>query len=121
MDLCHAGRAARIAQLARSSDAELHAWVIAATSSDRPAFDGAFSAVVADVLEQIAANGLDTDRSLPYVQWDRAAPAIKRRLRGLGSTQLVHSTRVDLARERHLPFLPNPRWTASPDHRPPGA
>ncbi|MFF0204453.1 AAA family ATPase [Streptomyces sp. NPDC005017] len=114
VDLCHAGRAARIAQLARASDEELHAWVIAATSPDLPAFDGAFSAAVADVLEQIAANGLDTDRSLRYVLWDKVVPAIQRRLRELGSSQLVHSTRVDLARERHLPFFPNPRWVDDP-------
>jgi len=114
VDLCHAGRAARIAQLTRASDEELHAWVIAATSPDRPAFNGAFSAAVADVLEQIAANGLDTDRSLRYVLWDKVVPAIQRRLRELGSSQLVHSTRVDLARERHLPFFPNPRWVDDP-------
>ncbi|MFI1953199.1 hypothetical protein ACH437_15345 [Streptomyces xinghaiensis] len=114
IDLCRAGRAARVAQLIEVPDDELHAWVIAATSPDSPAYDGAFSAAVAEVLEQIAVNGLDTDASLQYVQWDRVIPAIQRRLSNSGSRQQIYSSKVDLARERRLPFFPNPRWRHDP-------
>ncbi|MFD4395536.1 ATP-binding protein [Kitasatospora sp. NPDC058478] len=114
VDLCRAGRAARVAQLAVVPDDELNVWVIAASSPYSDAYDGAFSAAVADVLEQIAANGLDTDPSLRYVKWDRVVPAIQRSLGRRGSQQQIHSTKVDLARERWLPFFPNPRWVDDP-------
>ncbi|MGW2291866.1 hypothetical protein [Streptomyces phaeochromogenes] len=54
VDLCRAGRAARLSELTRVPDSDRNAWVIAATSSDLPAYDRRFSEAVAEVLEQIA-------------------------------------------------------------------
>lgn len=114
VDLCRAGRAARIAQLALTPDDQLHAWVIAATGPDRAAYNGAFSTAVAEVLEAISANGLDTSPSLRYVRWDKVTSAIQARLSGTGSRQKVHSTKVDTSQPLELPFFPNPNWVSDP-------
>ncbi|MGW6788246.1 ATP-binding protein [Streptomyces chartreusis] len=114
VDLCRAGRAARVAQLAQIPDDQLHAWVIAATGPDRAAYDGAFSTAVAEVLEEIADNGLDTSPSLRYVRWDRVTSSIQNRLSATGSRQKVHSTKVDTSQPLELPFFPNPNWTGDP-------
>ena len=114
VDLCHAGRTARIGQLAQLPDDQLHAWVIAATSPDRAAYDGAFSTAVAEVLEEIAANGLDTSPSLRYVRWDRVTSAIQLRLSAINGRQKVHSTKVDTSQPLELPFFPNPNWVSDP-------
>ncbi|MFD8262120.1 AAA family ATPase [Streptomyces griseoluteus] len=111
VDLCRAGRAARLSELTRVPDGELNAWVIAATSPDLPAYDGRFSEAVAEVLEQIACHGLDTSPSLRFVRWDRVTRAIQQSLEALGSTQRLHTTPVDMSQELpELPFFPNPRW-----------
>ncbi|MGW4706753.1 hypothetical protein ACWEOX_02255 [Streptomyces sp. NPDC004314] len=111
IDLCRAGRSARLSELTRVPDGELNAWVIAATSPDRPAYDGRFSEAVAEVLEQIADHGLDTSPSIRFVRWDRVTRAIQNSLEGLGSSQRIHTTRVDVSQELpELPFFPNPRW-----------
>ncbi|KAK1184437.1 ATP-binding protein [Streptomyces sp. NBS 14/10] len=111
LDLCRAGRAARLSELARVPDGDRNAWVIAATSPDRPAYDGRFSEAVAEVLEQIALHGLDTSPSLRFVRWDRVTRAIQQSLQTLGSTQRLHTTPVDVSQELpELPFFPNPRW-----------
>ncbi|TXS04773.1 ATP-binding protein [Streptomyces sp. col6] len=111
IDLCRAGRAARLARLTAVPESELRAWVIAATGPDDPAYDGAFSTGVAEVLEQIAEDGLDTAPSLRYVRWDRATAAIQDRLSSLSPRQRVHATRVDPSQPLpELPFFPNPRW-----------
>ncbi|MBK5991967.1 hypothetical protein JHN53_09940 [Streptomyces sp. MBT58] len=116
VDLCRAGRAARLSELTRVPDGELNAWVIAATSPDLPAYDGRFSEAVAEVLEQISDHGLDTSPSIRFVRWDRVTRAIQRSLDGLGSRQVIHTTRVDVSQELpELPFFPNPRWR--PDSR----
>lgn len=114
VDLCRAGRTARIAQLAQIPDDQLHAWVIAATSPDRAAYDGAFSTAVAEVLEEIAANGLDTSPLLRYVRWDRVTSAIQLRLSEINSRQKVHSTKVDTSQPLELPFFANPNWVSDP-------
>ncbi|MFF7647056.1 hypothetical protein [Streptomyces canus] len=111
VDLCRAGRAARLSELTHVPDEARNAWVIAATSPDLPAYDGHLSEAVADVLEQIALHGLDTSPSLRFVRWDRVTPAIQRRLQELGSTQRLYTTPVDVSQELpELPFFPNPRW-----------
>ncbi|NEC66750.1 ATP-binding protein [Streptomyces sp. SID9727] len=111
VDLCRAGRAARLSELTRVPDGELNAWVIAATSPDLPAYDGRFSEAVADVLERIADHGLDTSPSIRFVRWDRVTRAIQSSLNALGSRQVIHTTRVDVSQELpELPFFPNPRW-----------
>ncbi|MGW9024960.1 hypothetical protein ACWGQ5_12140 [Streptomyces sp. NPDC055722] len=111
VDLCRAGRAARLSELTRVPDDALNAWVIAATSPDLPAYDGRFSEAVAEVLEQIARHGLDTSPSLRFVRWDRVTRAIQEGLNALGSKQRIHTTRVDVSQELpELPFFPNPRW-----------
>ncbi|MCX4715083.1 hypothetical protein [Streptomyces virginiae] len=114
VDLCRAGRAARIGQLMQIADDQLHAWVIAATSPDKAAYDGAFSTAVAEVLEEIAANGLDTSPSLRYVRWDRVTSAIQLRLGAAGRRQKVHSTKIDTSQPLELPFFPNPNWISDP-------
>ncbi|WP_328881866.1 ATP-binding protein [Streptomyces sp. NBC_00299] len=114
VDLCRAGRAARVAQLAQIPDDQLHAWVIAATGPDRAAYDGAFSTAVAEVLEGIAENGLDTSPSLRFVRWDKVTSSIQNRLSATGSRQKVHSTKVDTSQPLELPFFPNPNWTGDP-------
>lgn len=116
IDLCRAGRAARLSELTRVPDGELNAWVIAATSPDLPAYDGRFSEAVAEVLEHIAAHGLDTSPSVRFVRWDRVTRAIQKNLDALGSRQVIHTTRVDVSQDLpELPFFPNPRWR--PDDR----
>ncbi|MDX3847865.1 ATP-binding protein [Streptomyces europaeiscabiei] len=111
VDLCRAGRAARLSELTRVPDGDRNAWVIAGTSPDLPAYDGRFSEAVAEVLEQIAAHGLDTSPSLRFVRWDRVTRAVQQTLEALGSTQRLHTTPVDVSQELpELPFFPNPRW-----------
>ncbi|MFG2298319.1 AAA family ATPase [Streptomyces sp. NPDC048603] len=111
VDLCRAGRAARTARLADVPEQDLHAWVIAATGPEDPAYNGAFSTAVAEVLERVAEDGLDTAPSLRYVRWDRAATAVQRHLGRLSPRQRVHVTRVDPSQPLpELPFFPNPNW-----------
>ncbi|MBB1151733.1 MULTISPECIES: AAA family ATPase [Amycolatopsis] len=113
VDLCRAGRAARIAQLAQVPDDELNAWVVAATSPAEPAYDGTFSEIVGEVLEQIAANGLDTDPSIEFVRWDRLVFVIQQRLTAAGSTQRIHATKIDPSQPPpELPFFRNPNWVS---------
>ena len=114
VDLCRAGRAARISHLTNVHAEDLHAWVIAATSQTDVAYDGRFSEAVADVLEQIADNGLDTDPSIEFVRWSRLVRAMQLRLEASGSSQRIHATMIDPSQP--LPFLRffrNPNW--SPD------
>ncbi|MFC8175986.1 hypothetical protein [Streptomyces sp. NPDC057325] len=116
IDLCRAGRAARLSELTQVPDGELNAWVIAATSPNLPAYDGRFSEAVAEVLEQIADHGLYTSPSIRYVRWDRVTRAIQNSLDALGGRQRIHTTRVDVSQELpELPFFPNPGWR--PDTR----
>ena len=111
VDLCRAGRAARLSELTRVPDGDRNAWVIAGTSPDLPAYDGRFSEAVAEVLEQIALHGLDTSPSLRFVRWDRVTRAVQQSLEALGGTQRLHTTPVDVSQELpELPFFPNPRW-----------
>ncbi|MFI7296868.1 hypothetical protein [Streptomyces sp. NPDC050121] len=111
VDLCRAGRAARLSELTYVPDEARNAWVIAATSPDLPAYDGRFSEAVAEVIQRIALHGLDTSPSLRFVRWDRVTRAIQQRLEELGSTQRLHTTPVDVSQELpELPFFPNPRW-----------
>ncbi|RSS78846.1 ATP-binding protein [Streptomyces sp. WAC06614] len=111
VDLCRAGRAARLPRLTAVPETELRAWVVAATGPDDPAYDGAFSTAVAEVLEQIAQDGLDTSPSLPYVRWDRMTSAVQDRLTRISPRQRVHATRIDPSQPLpELPFFPNPHW-----------
>lgn len=113
VDLCRAGRAARIAHLTHVPDDELNAWVIAATSPQDPTYDGAFSEAVCEVLEEVARNGLDTDPSIEFVRWDRLVKAVQQRLTASGSGLKIHTTRVDTSQELPvLPFFRNPNWSA---------
>ncbi|MCX5209297.1 ATP-binding protein [Kitasatospora sp. NBC_00240] len=115
VDLCRAGRAARIGHLTQVQEAELHAWVIAATGPDEPTYDGLFSTAVAEVLEEIAKNGLDTSESLRFVRWDRVTRAIQQRLELSGGRQRIHTTKVDTSQPLpELPFFPNPNWRDDP-------
>ncbi|GAA0996123.1 hypothetical protein GCM10009555_091490 [Acrocarpospora macrocephala] len=115
VDLCGAGRAARVGALIDVPEDELHAWVIAATGPNDPTYDGLFSEAVAETLERVAANGLDTDETLRHVRWDRLVNDIRLRLSALGATTRLRTTKVDLGSPLpDLPFFPNPNWRPDP-------
>jgi hypothetical protein len=111
VDLCRAGRAARPSWLQHNLGENIRAWVIAAAWRDEDAYDGLFSAVVADISRRCAIDGLDTDQSRRYVAFERFAALIGDEVSRRSRTpQTVTATPVDPAQPVELPFFPNPRY-----------
>ncbi|MFF4352643.1 caspase family protein [Streptomyces sp. NPDC001530] len=116
LDLCHAGRSARLPFLMPGAEREVHAWVIAASGGDESAYDGRFSRAVADVLGDIARTGLGADPTRRHVAFSVVAKHIRRRVEAMpGLPQQVHATLLDPSMdEPDLPFFPNPRYRHDP-------
>ncbi|MFE2865671.1 hypothetical protein [Embleya sp. NPDC059259] len=111
-DLCRAGRAAALPHLVHRSDSPANAWVIAASSGHESAYDGRFSVALAEVFDEIARTGLDTDPARSHVPFSTVARRIRRQVEGMpGTVQSVQSTAMVLAEdEPDLPFFPNPAY-----------
>lgn len=111
LDLCRAGRIARLPWLLARIGPDTRTWVIAAAGPDEDAFDGRFSRAVAEVLGQLAIDGLGTDPSKPYVPLEILARRIAERVAAFGGLpQRVHATPVDPAQPAEdPPFFANPR------------
>ncbi|MFI1379940.1 PQQ-binding-like beta-propeller repeat protein [Embleya sp. NPDC020886] len=106
-DLCHAGRAAE--NLVHRTGGPLGAWVMAACGSDQVAYDGVFSTVLAEVLEEVAVNGLGTDPGQRYVYFSEVARHVRQRVQARSRfVQDVVCSALDAgADEPELPFFPN--------------
>ena len=113
LDICHAGRAARL-PWEMDRDDEDHpprAWVLAASGPDRQAFDCRLSHAVTQLLSEAADGTLGVDNAVEYLPWT----LLRRRIRDLVNQlsvgapgQRVTSTKVD--DEFDLPFFPNPNY-----------
>ena len=116
LDLCRAGKAARLPWLTALGGHDARVWVIAGAGPDEDAFDGRFSTAVAAVLAQLAKDGLGTDPSRRYVSFQTVARRIAERVEAMpGLPQRVHATPIDPAqRVAELPFFPNPRYSDDP-------
>nr|BFE51583.1 hypothetical protein GCM10017745_50100 [Saccharothrix mutabilis subsp. capreolus] len=112
LDLCRAGRAARLPWLTARAGHDSRAWVIAGAGPDEDAFDGRFSDAVASVLEQLTHDGLGTDPSVEYVSFQTLARRIAERVEAApGIPQRVHATPIDPSRKvPDLPFFRNPNY-----------
>lgn len=112
LDLCGAGRAARLPFLVAEAGRDTHAWVIAGAGGDEDAYDGRFGRCVAEVLEEVSRTGLGTDSTRRYVSFPVVAREIRARVERLpGLPQTVHSNAVDASLdEAEPPFFPNPRY-----------
>ncbi|MEH1098312.1 hypothetical protein [Micromonospora sp. CPCC 205561] len=116
LDLCRSGRIARLPWLLQRTGADTRIWVIAAAGPDEDAFDGRFSRAVADVLDQLAVDGLGADPSMRHVPLELVARRIAKRVAAQGGLpQRVYATPVDPAQPPDEPlFFLNPRY--EPDH-----
>ncbi|GAA5050603.1 caspase family protein [Nocardia callitridis] len=83
LDLCRSGRAAALPHLVHGSHAPANAWVIAASGAGEDAYDGRFSIALAEVLQDVADTGLDTD---PSVETTGARVVVAHSLGGIGRT-----------------------------------
>ncbi|WP_326771167.1 AAA family ATPase (plasmid) [Streptomyces sp. NBC_01591] len=91
------------------SHTPVNAWVLAASSGGEDAYDGRFSIALAQVLEEVADTGLDTDPARSHVEFQLVAKQVAHRVaRTPGMAQSVQSTAMVLAAdEPALPFFPN--------------
>ncbi|MFJ7334504.1 AAA family ATPase [Streptomyces sp. NPDC101116] len=112
IDLCGSGVAARLPSYVHEAGEEGFAWVIAASDGAEEAYDGRFSTVVAEVLEELSRTGLGTDESQEFVAFSLVARHIGMRLEAAdGRVQTVRATLMDpSAPEPVLPFFPNPAY-----------
>ncbi|MFB7160956.1 hypothetical protein [Streptomyces sp. NPDC056242] len=119
LDLCGAGRVARLPQHLHEAGRETYAWVIAAADAAEDAYDGRFSVAVSQVLQELSRTGLGTDRSRRFVSFTLVARQIAMRLEGAeGRVQTVRATPLDpSADEPNLPFFPNPLFVETPEQR----
>jgi hypothetical protein len=85
LDLCHAGRAARLGLQLSVPDEERRAWVLAATAADAPAFDGRFTRAVVATLRSAAAGTLDAALRLPFIPVELIAHEVRRNTDLLGA------------------------------------
>lgn len=106
-DLCHAGRA--VEHLVHRAGSPLGAWVMAACSAEQLAYDGVFSTVLAEVFEEVAADGLGTDPGQAFVRFSEVARQVRRRVQERSRfVQDVVCSAVDAsADEPELPFFIN--------------
>ncbi|MFE2867289.1 AAA family ATPase [Embleya sp. NPDC059259] len=109
-DLCRAGRAASLPHMVHGSDTPANAWVIAASGGGEDAYDGRFSIALAEVFEEVARTGLDTDPARTHVPFSKVARRVRQRVERMpGMVQTVQSTAMVLAEEEpDLPFFPHP-------------
>lgn len=109
-DLCRSGRAASLPHLVHGSDTPANAWVIAASGGGEDAYDGRFSIALAEVFEEVARTGLDTDPARSHVPFSTVARRVRQRVERMpGLVQTVQSTAMVLAEdEPDLPFFPHP-------------
>ncbi|GCD99659.1 AAA family ATPase [Embleya hyalina] len=111
-DLCRSGRAATLPAATHRPGAGSKAWVIAASAPQQDAFAGDFSYALAEVLQEVAETGLDTDPARRFVAFSAVARRIANRVRQRSKFgQLVHATAMDMTLdEPELPFFPNVRF-----------
>ncbi|MFC8660591.1 hypothetical protein ACFUI0_00025, partial [Streptomyces sp. NPDC057199] len=119
LDLCGAGRVARLPTHLHEAGRETYAWVIAAADADEEAYDGRFSVAVSQVLKELGHTGLGTDPSRRFVSFSLVARQIAMRLEGAqGRVQTVRATPLDpSADEPSLPFFPNPLFVEALDQQ----
>nr|BFE56576.1 hypothetical protein GCM10020063_011020 [Dactylosporangium thailandense] len=114
VDVCGAGRAARVQWEFDIADAQRRAWVIAGCLPERQGFGARFTRATAAVLADIGR--LDIHPSIRHVPLDRVAQEIRDEVDRLvaaedGLTQTVVATRVDIAsRVAWPPFFDNPHY-----------
>ncbi|WP_331764224.1 caspase family protein (plasmid) [Streptomyces atratus] len=109
LDLCRSGLATELPHLVHRSHTPVNAWVLAASSGGEDAYDGRFSIALAQVLEEVADTGLDTDPARSHVTFQMVARRVAHRVAQMpGMAQSVQSTAMVLAAdEPALPFFPN--------------
>lgn len=121
LDLCHAGRLARLEWQRELADSRLRAWVIAATEGGQSANGGRFTQAVINVLRAAANGELDIDPTREHIPLQVVAPAIRREVNRLAreadaNQQDVTASVVDISAEVDLPFFPNPRYAPGDRH-----
>lgn len=113
LDLCSAGRAARVPWQLDLKPASSKVWVLAATAQHEAAYAGRFTGALTTVLRSGASGMLQLDRALPFVKFSLLAREVQLRLDELvlaedGMRQQVYSTLLDPAHEEPpFPFFPN--------------
>ncbi|MFF4734195.1 AAA family ATPase [Streptomyces mirabilis] len=114
VDLCGSGVAARLPSSVYEAGRQTYAWVITASDGQEEAYDGRFSAAVADVLDELTRTGLGTDPSQEFVDFHLVARHIGMQLEAAGGrVQTVRATLMDpSAPKPELPFFPNPAHPA---------
>jgi WD40 repeat protein len=119
VDVCGAGRAARLDWQAGIDDERRRAWVLAGCLPDRPGFNGWFTEAIASVLDDVHSGRLDIHPSLRYVPLPKVAAAVRQVVKQLaadGFGQLVVGTRVDIGAEVELTFFENPGYQSAARH-----
>ncbi|MEU9546431.1 AAA family ATPase [Streptomyces mirabilis] len=121
LDLCHAGKAARLDWQLRTLDGSNRAWVIAAAAEAELAVEGRFTQAVAEVLDDLAEKRIQCHTSRPFVDFTWFCDRVRERVNRLagdhgGLRQRVTTSPLDTAAPE-LPFLPNPCYDASPLNR----
>ncbi|RAY15331.1 hypothetical protein DPM19_11535 [Actinomadura craniellae] len=112
LDLCHAGRLARLPWQSGGSG---RSRVLAACQGDEAAYDGRFTRALINVLRDL--RGLAVDPALEHVPLATVAQAVRREVNRLateadGFGQQVTGSLVDISADSDLPFFPNPAYRA---------
>ena len=111
VDLCKAGRVTNPEWMRTARPADVKVWVIAAAWRHELAYNGNFSAVVADVLARCAEDGQGTDDQVEYVSFGRVVDLVDAEmLRRHGSQQTVTATPVYHPQRALFPFVRNGAW-----------
>jgi hypothetical protein len=113
LDLCQSGILARLPWQTKVADGQARAWVIAASQSDRAAYDGRLTRAVIDVLRAITRGDLHVDPAYEFVPLEVVARAVRQRVNDLviaddGYSQQVTGSLVDMSAAIDMPFFRNP-------------
>ncbi|MFC5749923.1 hypothetical protein [Actinomadura rugatobispora] len=114
LDLCYSGAVAKLPWTFREKE-NRRAWVIAACSEDRAAYEGHFTQALSNVLNAIRLGSLDIHKTVKHVPLETISRELKREVQRIAEaegtyTQLVTTTMVDLSHSLDLPFFPNPSY-----------
>jgi hypothetical protein len=117
LDLCHAGAANRHWRPPEPTARE-RAWVIAATSADRPAYAGRLTRAATLVINGISSGELDLAPTVRTVGFDVLFERIRKQVQALAITEGGHlqdpmATPV-MGAQPELPFFHNPRYLPNP-------
>lgn len=107
LDLCHAGKIARIPWQMKNASEDVRAWVIAATTEDGQAFDGNFTECVIRVLKKLRDGHFDIHPRMTNIPLETVAREVRREASAQpGYPQQVTATIRDISAEAMPRFFP---------------